>query len=113
MPNDHVDLTDAERTLIGNPDNWVSEQAVPARARSSTAMFSLRVDRATFEALGQLAELRGLTFSEVARDALRQYVATGGHPVSIAVGSLTIEAESVNVVQRPASRARPKSKTGV
>ncbi len=37
-------------------------------------MISLRVDRAVFEEISRLAEVRGRTFSETARDALRTFV---------------------------------------
>jgi hypothetical protein len=60
--------------VVGMPGDLVSEEAVPARPRSSTVMFSIRVDRATFDELGRIAESRGKTFSETAREALRTYV---------------------------------------
>lgn len=75
--NDEIkssDLTAIEKELAGGPGDLVDDQVVPARPRSSTVMFSLRVDRSTFEALSDLAEKRGRPFSEIAREALRSYV---------------------------------------
>ena len=47
----------------------LSSTVIPANV-----MFSLRIDRATFERLNDLAEERGRRFSDVAREALRMYV---------------------------------------
>ena len=113
MTNEHADLTPDERALVGNPADWVTEALVPARPKSTTAMFSLRVDRRTFEALGDIAERRGLTFSEVAREALRHYVDSGGRLISISAHELIIEAETVRVVEpKPSSRRAAKVDTG-
>lgn len=68
------DLAPDEEKVVGVPGDLVSEEAVVARPRSSTVMFSLRVDRTTFDELGRIAEQRGRTFSETAREALRTYV---------------------------------------
>lgn len=72
--DDRSDLTPDERDVVGMPGDLVSEDPVPARPRSNSVMLSLRVDRRTFDALSQLAERRGRTFSEIARDALRTFV---------------------------------------
>ena len=69
-----TDLTPSEGAVIGHPGDLVDEDRVPARPKSSTVMFSLRVDRQTFEALSDIAEERGRRFSDVARDALHVYV---------------------------------------
>lgn len=74
-------LTEDESRIVGEPGDLVDEERVPDRPRSATVMFSLRLDRQTFEALGDLAERRGRTFSDFAREALRDYVArSGGDP---------------------------------
>lgn len=112
MTDEYADLTPDERALVGNPAEWVTEAVVPARPKSTTAMFSLRVDRRTFEALSDIAERRGLTFSEVARDALRQYVDSGGRLISISAHELIIEAETVRLVEpKPSSRRAAKVDT--
>jgi len=64
-----------EKSLVGRPGDLVDEEFVPSRPRSSTVMFSTRIDRRTFEALSDLAETRGRTFSETVRHALRSFVA--------------------------------------
>ena len=56
------------------PGDLVSEEAVPARPRSSTVMLSLRIERPTFDELSRIAERRGRSLSETAREALRAYV---------------------------------------
>jgi hypothetical protein len=71
---ERLDLSPDEQEVVGKPGDLVSEAAVPARPRSSTVMFSLRVDRPTFDELSRIAEKRGRTFSETAREALRVYV---------------------------------------
>ena len=68
------ELTRAENLVVGRPGDLVDEDRVPARPKASNVMFSLRVDRKTFEALSDLAEQRGRRFSDVARDALHTYV---------------------------------------
>lgn len=68
------DLAAEEIQIVGMPGDLVSEAAVPARPRSSTVLLSLRVDRPTFDELSRIAEKRGRTFSETAREALRAYV---------------------------------------
>ena len=69
------DLTPIERAAVGEPGDLVDEPEVPARSKSASAMFSLRIDRGTFERLNDLAEKDGRRFSDIARDALRKYVA--------------------------------------
>ncbi len=113
MTHNNTDLTPDERVLIGDPADWVTEAIVPARPKSTTAMFSLRVDRRTFEALSDMADRRGLTFSEVAREALRQYVDSGGRMISISAHELVIEAQTVRLVEpKPPSRRAAKVGTG-
>ena len=81
---DRSDLTAGERELVGSPGDLVTEEVVPAREPAATVLVSLRLDRPTFDGVGALAERRGATFSNVARDALRVYVlahgATAGYP---------------------------------
>jgi len=111
MTNDNSDLTADERALIGTPADWVTDAVVPARPKSTSAMFSMRVDRQTFDAIGEMAEGRGLTFSEVAREALRQYVDSGGRMISISARELIIEAETVRLIDSAPMRGGP-SKAG-
>ena len=68
----------SERVVVGEPGDLVDEPAVPARPRASSVMFSLRIDRGTFEALSDLADRQGRRFSDTARDALRAYVDRSG-----------------------------------
>jgi hypothetical protein len=75
---DRSDLTIEEREVVGSPGDLVSENSIPARSRSSSVMVSLRIDRRTFDDLTHLAEQGGQSFSELVRDALRNYGRTGG-----------------------------------
>jgi hypothetical protein len=68
------DLTPAERAVAGEPGDLISEAPVPERVRSRAVMVSLRLDRRTFDALSSIAENRGRTFSDTAREALRAFV---------------------------------------
>lgn len=68
------DLTPEERAVVGEPGDLVDEGRVSPRSKSTSVMFSVRVDRATFEAISDIAEEKGLRFSEVVRDALRRHV---------------------------------------
>lgn len=72
--SDRSDLTIEELEVVGKPGDLVSEDAVPARPRSSTVMVSLRMDRRTFDGLSRLAEQQGGTFSRTVREALRAYL---------------------------------------
>lgn len=69
-----AELTPEERAAAGQPGDLADEARIPARPRSPSVMFSLRIDRATFERLSDLAEERGRRFSDIAREALRLYV---------------------------------------
>lgn len=75
---ERTDLTPEEREAVGQPGDLVDEARVPPRPRSSSVIFSLRIDRPTFERLSVLAEERGRRFSDVAREALRAYVEPKG-----------------------------------
>lgn len=68
------DLSPDEAAVRGEPGDLVDETRVPPRSGPQSAMFSLRIDRQTFEALSDLAEAQGRRFSDVARAALRAYV---------------------------------------
>lgn len=79
-PPNADDLTVDERAVVGMPGDLVSGDSVPARAPSTTVVISLRLDRHVFDRLNQLAQEDGRTFSETARDALRNLVeAHGAH----------------------------------
>jgi len=99
-----VDLAPNEKEVVGIPGDLVSEEAVPARPRSSTVMFSLRVDRPTFDELSRIAEKRGRTFSEIAREALRAYVEGPNQDRSYRL--LEAIAEQVGLEPREVDRAR-------
>lgn len=63
-------MTPSERARYGDPDEWQLEGSVGPRPRSETAQFSLRIARRELEALRNLAAHRGVTFSELVRDAI-------------------------------------------
>lgn len=64
-------MTPGERARYGTPDEWQLEGRVGPRPRSSeTAQFSLRIPRAELDALRSLASNRGVTFSELVREAI-------------------------------------------
>lgn len=69
-----IDPNSEETELRGKPGDLLSEEFVPGRARAASVLVSLRIDRGTFDELGQLAEGRGESFSTIARDALRAYL---------------------------------------
>ena len=75
---ERLDLTREERKLLGKPGDLVTEAVVAAREPRSTVLVSLRIERPTFEGLSAMAERRGATFSNVARDALRVYLLAHG-----------------------------------
>lgn len=68
------ELSAEEREVVGRPGDLVSEDPVPARTRSESVMVSVRIDRPVFDALSDIAERTGRTFSETARQALRDFV---------------------------------------
>lgn len=105
-----VDLAPNEKEVVGMPGDLVSEEAVPARPRSSTVMFSLRVDRPTFDELSRIAEKRGRTFSEIAREALRAYVEGPNQDRSYRL--LEAIAEQVGLEPREVDRARHGTPSG-
>jgi len=74
-------LSPKERDVAGNPDeyDWDNATELPPRAPGST-QFSLRVERQLMTSLQELARIRSTTLSTVAREALEQYVASGGRP---------------------------------
>jgi hypothetical protein len=71
---DRSELTNEEQMLRGEPGDLVTEESIPARPARSSVLVSLRIDRRTFDGLSTMAERRGATFSNVARDALRVYL---------------------------------------
>lgn len=83
IPSQSFDhLSQVERRVVGAPEDWGwddAEVVAPPR-RSGRTQFSLRVEPEIADALAELARVRSLTFSEVVRDALRQYIGAGGQP---------------------------------
>lgn len=64
-------MTPEERDRYGDPGEWRLEGRVGPRVRArDTAQFSLRVPRGELEALRNLAAHRGVTFSELVREAI-------------------------------------------
>lgn len=64
-------MTPSERARYGDPDEWHLEGSVGPRPRTAeTAQFSLRIPRRELEALRNLAAHRGVTFSELVREAI-------------------------------------------
>lgn len=64
-------MTPEERHRYGEPSEWRLEGRVGPRARGGdTAQFSVRVPRGEVEALRNLAAHRGVTFSELVREAI-------------------------------------------
>ena len=53
------ELTRVEKSIVGRPGDLVDEDESARAPEDSNVMFSLRVDRKTFEALSDLAEQRG------------------------------------------------------
>jgi hypothetical protein len=73
-------MTPQERARYGAPEEWQLEGRVGPRPRSSdTAQFSLRLPRAELEALRNLAVHRGLTFSELVREAIGSQLRPAQH----------------------------------
>jgi hypothetical protein len=105
-----LDLAADEIEVVGMPGDLVSEPAVPARPRSSTVMLSLRLDRPTFDELSRIAEQRGRSFSETARDALRAYVEGPNQDRSYRL--LEAIAERVGLEPREVDRANPRTPAG-
>jgi hypothetical protein len=69
-------LTEGERAIVGDPDDyaWADAVKVSRRPGADTTQFSLRVDVSQMRALEGLAKSRGVTFSEVVRDAISRYL---------------------------------------
>lgn len=73
-------LSPEERAVVGEPQDYDWENAVdlPARQRPAATQFSLRVEESLLHQLQAIARERGVTVSEVAREALGQFVESGG-----------------------------------
>ena len=103
-------LSDAERAVVGRPDDydWENAEQLPARARPSTVQFSLRIDRQVFEAVQRMSAERGSTFSESVREAIERYVRSGGRPAFSNV-QVTFSPEHQLIVQVAGAKAEPPS----
>ncbi len=99
-------LSPDERAVVGAPDDydWAGATSVAGSARPSGTQFSLRVDRALLRQLQAIAQERGLTVSEVARESLERYVATGGRP-AVANIQVSFKPDSGMLVQVEGGRA--------
>jgi hypothetical protein len=95
LPNDISDLTPDEREVLGQPGDLVDEPRVPAREKSQSAMFSLRLDRATFDRINEIAEETGDRFSDVVRAALQAYVARHDAREAVSLQSLDTKLDSL------------------
>ena len=73
-------LSSRERAVVGSPDDydWDAAVSLPARERPAVTQFSLRVEQALFDGLQAIAKERGVTLSDVAREALERFVRAGG-----------------------------------
>lgn len=76
------ELSPRERAVVGDSDayDWDGAISLPARERPAVTQFSLRVERGLFDDLQSLARERGVTLSDVAREALERFVRAGGRP---------------------------------
>jgi hypothetical protein len=73
-------MTPSERARYGSPDEWQLEGSVGPRPRSTeTAQFSLRIARRELEALRNLAAHKGVTFSELVREAIASQLHPPAH----------------------------------
>jgi len=75
-------LSSTERVVVGTSDDYAWEKAIelPARPRTASVQFSIRVDREVVDALQRLSRERSGTFSETVREALERFVKSGGRP---------------------------------
>lgn len=70
-------LSAAERAVVGEPGDYDWEHPIdppPAKRRGRTAQFSLRADQRVIDALSREADERGVSFSDVVREALEGYL---------------------------------------
>jgi hypothetical protein len=100
------ELSPRERTVVGDADayDWDAATRLPARERPAVTQFSLRVDKALFEDLQTLARERGVTLSDVAREALERFVRAGGRPAITNV-QVSFPSDSGLLVQVAGTRA--------
>lgn len=117
-------LSAEERAVVGDPDEYQNAARLPARSvRTETAQFSLRLPRTEFIALQELAARKGVSFSEVAREALSRYVQSGGAPgltsitIARSAGFLLAQGSQASLPSNRASRTAddvfPASMTSV
>ena len=80
--NSFDQLTDAEQQVLGSAEDfdWEATTRLPARTRPEMTQFSIRIERDLYEDVQALAEREGLRFSDVARAALREFVAGRAMP---------------------------------
>jgi predicted HicB family RNase H-like nuclease len=75
-------LKQRDRAIIGTEDDWgEAEEIRRSPRRQGGAQFSLRIDRSQIEALRHVADAQGISFSDAARNAIREYVS--GHDRSV------------------------------
>jgi hypothetical protein len=103
-------LSPRERAVVGDSDDYAWDAAVslPARERPAVTQFSLRVDRVLHDGLQALAKERGVTLSDVAREALERFVRAGGRPAITNV-QVSFPRDAGLLVQVAGSRAELSS----
>ncbi len=66
-------LSPQERAVVGDPSEYDWDDPItppPAQPKSSRTQFSMRVDQVLFDRISAVAELRGVSFSDVVRQAI-------------------------------------------
>lgn len=103
-------LSPRERAAVGGPDDydWDAAGVLPARERPAVTQFSLRVDRVLYDDLQTLAKERGVTLSDVAREALERFARAGGRPAITNV-QVSFPRDAGLLVQVAGSRAELSS----
>jgi predicted DNA-binding protein len=91
-------LSPEEKARYGPAEEWDIEGYVGPRGRASdSAQFSLRVPKTEFDALRKLADARGMTFSDVVREAIAHFMsAAPQHRLSNV--TLRISSKDVGVI---------------
>jgi hypothetical protein len=69
-------LSDDESAVVGAPDDyeWAAAVRAPSRRRGETTQFSLRIEKRLVATLDDIARERGVSFSEIVRDAISAYL---------------------------------------
>jgi hypothetical protein len=99
-------LSPAESQVVGVPDDYDWDHAIdlPARPRSDSVQFSVRVDREAFVCLHAISRERNTTFSDTVREAIARYVRTGGK-LALTNVQVSFRRDQGMLVQVPGRRA--------